>query len=180
MYGKDIEKVLITEDEIRARLKEVAKQISNDYKGKDLLVVCVLRGAFIFFADLVRELTCDPEVDFIAVSSYGTGASTSGEVKMVKDINSPISNRHVLILEDIIDTGMTLNYLKELLYARQPASLRVCALLDKPERRLVDLVPEYKLFSIPNEFVVGYGLDYAERYRNLKDVCVLARHVYEK
>lgn len=178
MYGKEIERVLISENEITVRLKEIAKQISKDYEGKEVLFVCVLRGAFIFFADLVREVRCNPEVDFISVSSYGAGTSTSGEVKMIKDLSGPIANKHVLIIEDIVDTGITLKYLKELLSTRQPASIKVCTLLDKPERRVVNLKPEYCLFSIPNEFVIGYGLDYDEKYRTLKDVCILAPAEY--
>lgn len=178
MYGKEIERILISKEEITKRLKEVAEQISEDYKGKDVLFVCVLRGAFIFFADLVRQVKCRPEVDFISVSSYGAGISSSGEVKMIKDLSGPIANKHVLIVEDIVDTGITLKYLKELLSTRQPASLKVCTLLDKPERRLVDLQAEYCLFSIPNEFVIGYGLDYDEKYRTLKDVCILSPTEY--
>lgn len=178
MYGKEIEKILISQEEIKERLKEVAAQISKDYAGKDVLFVCVLRGAFIFFADLVREVKCNPEVDFIAVSSYGAGTSSSGEVKMIKDLSAPIANKHVLIVEDIVDTGITLKYLKELLAARQPASLKICTLLDKPGRRIADLHPEYSLFSIPNEFVIGYGLDYDEKYRTLKDVCILSPSEY--
>ena len=166
MYGKEIEKVLITNEDVRNRLKEVAKKIGDDYKGKDVLFICVLRGAFMFFADLVREISeydVNAQVDFIAVSSYGEGTVSTGEVKFIKDV----------------DTGITLNYLKKVFLSREPESLKICTLLDKPARRKVDLIPDYKLFEIPNEFVIGYGLDYNEDYRALKDVCVLAPWVYE-
>ncbi|MEG2457032.1 MAG: hypoxanthine phosphoribosyltransferase, partial [Clostridia bacterium] len=156
MYEKDIEKVLISKEEISKRLKIVAKQISDDYKNKDVLFVCVLRGAFMFFADLVREVLVNAQVDFIAVSSYGAGTTTSGEVKLVKDLTTPIDGKNVLIVEDIVDTGVTLKYLKNNLMSRQPASIKICTLLDKPERRKVELVPEYSLFTVPNEFVIGY------------------------
>ena len=175
MYGKEIAKVLVSREEIAKRVKELAAEINRDYAGKPLLVVCILRGATIFFADLFRELTGDVEVDFIAVSSYGSGASSSGEVKMLKDFSSPVAGKHLLIVEDIIDTGVTLVYLKKLLEARGPASVKLCALLDKPSRRKVG---DYIGFEIPNEYVVGFGLDYAEKFRNLPDVCVLAPEVY--
>lgn len=178
MYGKEIAKVLVSREEIAKRVKELAAEINRDYAGKPLLVVCILRGATIFFADLFRELTGDVEVDFIAVSSYGSGASSSGEVKMLKDFSSPVAGKHLLIVEDIIDTGVTLVYLKKLLEARGPASVKLCALLDKPSRRKVALKGDYIGFEIPNEYVVGFGLDYAEKFRNLPDVCVLAPEVY--
>ncbi len=181
MYGKEIEKVLITNEDVRNRLKEVAKKIGDDYKGKDVLFICVLRGAFMFFADLVREISeydVNAQVDFIAVSSYGSGTSSSGEVKMIKDLSEPIKDKNVIIVEDIIDTGITLCYLKKLLLARAPKSLKVCSLLDKPSRRKVDFKGDYVGFEIENEFVVGYGLDYDEKMRNFKDVCVLAPEVY--
>ena len=178
MYGKEIAKILVSKEQIAARVKELAAQINRDYEGKPLLVVCILRGASIFFADLFRELTGGVEVDFIAVSSYGSGASSSGEVKMLKDFSAPIVGKHLLIVEDIIDTGVTLVYLKRLLEARNPASVKLCSLLDKPSRRKVELKGDYVGFEIPNEYVVGYGLDYAEKFRNLPDVCVLAPEVY--
>lgn len=182
MYGKEIEKVLITNEDVRNRLKEVAKKIGDDYKGKDVLFICVLRGAFMFFADLVREISeydVNAQVDFIAVSSYGEGTVSTGEVKFIKDCSTPIAGKNVIIVEDIVDTGITLNYLKKVFLSREPESLKICTLLDKPARRKVDLVPDYKLFEIPNEFVIGYGLDYNDDYRALKDVCVLAPWVYE-
>ena len=178
MYGKEIAKILVSREDIAKRVKELAELINRDYAGKPLLVVCILRGATIFFADLFRELTGDVEVDFIAVSSYGSGATTSGEVKMLKDFSSPVAGKHLLIVEDIIDTGVTLVYLKRLLEARGPASVKLCALLDKPSRRKVELKGDYIGFEIPNEYVVGYGLDYAEKFRNLPDVCVLTPEVY--
>ena len=178
MYGKEIAKILVSREDIAKRVKELAELINRDYAGKPLLVVCILRGATIFFADLFRELTGDVEVDFIAVSSYGSGATTSGEVKMLKDFSSPVAGKHLLIVEDIIDTGVTLVYLKRLLEALGPASVKLCALLDKPSRRKVELKGDYIGFEIPNEYVVGYGLDYAEKFRNLPDVCVLAPEVY--
>ncbi len=178
MYGKEIKKVLIERQDIAKRVSELGKQISNDYKGESVTLVCTLRGASIFFADLVREIEGDVVIDFIAVSSYGAGTSSSGEVKMIKDLSEPIKDKNVIIVEDIIDTGVTLCYLKKLLLARSPKSLKVCSLLDKPSRRKVDFEGDYVGFEIENEFVVGYGLDYDEKMRNFKDVCVLAPEVY--
>lgn len=178
MYGKEIKKVLITKEEIAKRVARLGEQISKDYRGEPITLVCTLRGASIFFADLAREIDGDVEMDFIAVSSYGAGTSSSGEVKMVKDLSAPIKDKNVIVVEDIIDTGITLNYLKKLLLARAPKSLKVCALLDKPSRRKVDFKGDYIGFEIENEFVVGYGLDYDEKMRNFKDVCVLAPEVY--
>ena len=178
MYGKEIKKVLIECQDIAKRVSELGKQISSDYKGESVTLVCTLRGASIFFADLVREIEGDVVIDFIAVSSYGAGTSSSGEVKMIKDLSEPIKDKNVIIVEDIIDTGVTLCYLKKLLLARSPKSLKVCSLLDKPSRRKVDFEGDYVGFEIENEFVVGYGLDYNEKMRNFKDVCVLAPEVY--
>ena len=178
MYGKEIKKILVSREEIAKRVAELGKQISEDYKGESVTLVCTLRGASIFFADLVREIEGDVEIDFIAVSSYGAGTKSSGEVKMIKDLSEPIKDKNVIIVEDIIDTGITLCYLKKLLLARAPKSLKVCSLLDKPSRRQVDCKGDYIGFEIENEFVVGYGLDYGEKMRNFKDVCVLAPEVY--
>lgn len=178
MYGKEIEKILIDKDSIAKRVKELGAQIASDYKGEQVTLVCTLRGASIFFADLVREIEGDIVMDFIAVSSYGAGTRSSGEVKMIKDLSEPIKDKNVIIVEDIIDTGITLSYLKKLLSARAPKSLKVCALLDKPSRRKVAFEGDYIGFEIPNEFVVGYGLDFNEAMRNFKDVCVLAPEVY--
>lgn len=178
MYGKEIKKILVSREEIAKRVAELGKQISEDYKCESVTLVCTLRGASIFFADLVREIEGDVEIDFIAVSSYGAGTKSSGEVKMIKDLSEPIKDKNVIIVEDIIDTGITLCYLKKLLLARAPKSLKVCSLLDKPSRRQVDFKGDYIGFEIENEFVVGYGLDYGEKMRNFKDVCVLAPEVY--
>ena len=178
MYGKEIKKILISREEIAKRVAELGKQISEDYKGESVTLVCTLRGASIFFADLVREIEGDVEIDFIAVSSYGAGTKSSGEVKMIKDLSEPIKDKNVIIVEDIIDTGITLCYLKKLLLARAPKSLKVCSLLDKPSRRQVEFKGDYIGFEIENEFVVGSGLDYGEKMRNFKDVCVLAPEVY--
>jgi len=174
-----IERVLITEEEIRQRVRELGEAISRDYAGKELRVVGVLRGAFIFMADLVRNIRVPLSVDFMSISSYGDECETSGVVRILKDLDKPITGRHVLIVEDIVDTGLTLRHLKEVLSTRGPASLRVCALLSKPERRLVqDLTIDYLGFEIPNYFVVGYGLDYAERYRNYPFIFVLKPEFY--
>lgn len=178
MYGKQIKKILISKSQIANRVRELGEQISRDYEGESLTMVCTLRGAAIFFADLVRELRGDVEIDFISVSSYGAGTTTSGEVKMVKDLSSPIKDKNVIIVEDIIDTGVTLSYLKKLLLARSPKSLKVCSLLDKPSRRKVDFKGDYIGFEIENEYVVGYGLDFNQKYRHYPDVCVLSPEEY--
>lgn len=169
-----IARVMLTEQEIKTRVKELANQIERDYNGESLTLICVLSGASIFFADLVRELNLDARFEFMSVSSYGSGTVTSGEVKILKDINRPIAGKHVMIVEDIIDTGCTLNYLKNVLLQRQPLDVKVCTILDKPSRRRVEFAGDYVGFTIPDEFVVGYGLDYDGKYRNLKDVCVLS------
>lgn len=178
MYGKEIEKVLITKEEIAKRVKELGAQISKDFAGEEITFVCTLRGASIFFADLVREIDLDAELDFISASSYGAGTKSSGEVKLIKDLSAPINGKNVIIVEDIIDTGITLSYLTKMLKARSPKTLKVCALLDKRARREVEFEGDYIGFEIENEFVVGYGLDYNEKMRTLKDVCVLAPEVY--
>ncbi|MDD4316104.1 MAG: hypoxanthine phosphoribosyltransferase [Clostridia bacterium] len=180
MLHKDIKKVLITAEEIQKRTDEIAARISKDYEGEPILMVCILRGAVLFFADLVRKINAEINFDFMAVSSYGAGLSSSGEVRIMKDISGPIQGKNVIIVEDIIDSGNTLCYLKRLLKQRHPKSIRIAALLDKPERREADIEGDYIGFKVPNEFVVGYGLDYNEKYRNLPDVCVLKPEVYEK
>ncbi len=172
MYDKNIEKVLISKESIQKRTQELAKKISDDYRGKRLIMVCVLTGAMVFFADLIRMLDIPVEVDTIVASSYGAGMTTSGSVRISKDIKYDISGKHVILVEDIIDTGVTLKTLTKMLETRAPESLRVCSLLDKPSRRKVDFEGDYVGFKIPDEFVVGYGLDYAEQYRNLPEVCV--------
>ncbi len=180
MYNSDIEKILVSNAEIAKRADEIAAQINADYKGKPILVVGILRGASIFLADIFKRLEGDVELDFMSLSSYGSGTNSSGEVKMIKDLSEPVDGKNILIIEDIIDTGITLSYLIKVLEARNPESIKLCALLDKPSRRKVELKGDYIGFEIPDEYVVGYGLDYAEKYRNLPDVCVLSKKVYEK
>lgn len=164
--------VLIPRTSISAKVAEMGKKISNDYAGEQILLVIVLRGAALFAADLCREIEGDVVLDFIAVSSYGSSTSTSGVVRFLKDLDESIEGRHVLIVEDIIDTGLTLTYLLENLRSRNPKSIRTCTLLDKPSRRRVEIKPDYSGFSIEDLFVVGYGLDYDQSYRNLPDICV--------
>lgn len=173
MYDKHIEKVLITKEEIEKRTAELAAEISRDYKGKKLIMICVLTGAMVFFADLIRKIEIPLEVDTIVASSYGAGMTTSGSVRISKDIKYDISGKSVILVEDIIDTGVTLKTLTQMLATRVPESLKVCSLLDKPSRRRVDFEGDYVGFKIPDEFVVGYGLDYAEQFRNLPEVCTL-------
>lgn len=165
--------ILIRRAAIQKRVREVAQQITKDYKGERVHLIGVLKGACIFLSDLVREINLDTSIDFIAVSSYGKNKESSGQVRVLKDLDSSIESLNVILVEDILDTGLTLSYLLRVLEQRKPKSLRVAALLDKPSRRLKPVKGDYVGFTIPNEFVVGYGLDYAERYRNLKDVCVL-------
>ena len=166
-------KVLIRRSAIEKRVREVAKEITRDFQGQRVHLIGVLKGACIFLSDLVREINLETSIDFIAVSSYGRARVSSGAVKLIKDIDNPIEGKHVILVEDILDTGLTLSYLLRVLQQRKPKALRVAALLDKPSRRLKDVEGDYVGFKIPNEFVVGYGLDYGERYRNLKDVCIL-------
>src|SRR6202171_6320592 len=169
--GQEKLKVLIRRAAIQKRVRQVAHQITKDFKGERVHLVGVLKGACIFLSDLVRELSLDTSIDFIAVSSYGKGKQSSGQVRVLKDLDSSIQGLNVVVVEDILDTGLTLSYLLRVLQQRKPKSLRIAALLDKPDRRLIkDVKADYVGFHIPNEFVVGYGLDYAERYRNLKDV----------
>jgi hypoxanthine phosphoribosyltransferase len=165
--------VLIDEPTLQSRIVELGEEISNDYAGRDLLLVGVLKGAVFFMADLMRSLTVPCEVDFMAISSYGAETDSSGVVRILKDLDIPLQGRDVLIVEDIIDSGLTLSYLMRNLRARDPASLEVCALLTKPGRREIEVPVKYVGFEIPNRFVIGYGLDYAERYRNLRYVGVL-------
>ena len=165
--------VLIDEPTLQSRIADMGEEISNDYAGKDLLLVGVLKGAVFFMADLMRSLTVPCEVDFMAISSYGAETDSSGVVRILKDLDIPLQGRDVLIVEDIIDSGLTLSYLMRNLRARDPASLEVCALLTKPGRREIEVPVKYVGFEIPNRFVIGYGLDYAERYRNLRYVGVL-------
>jgi hypoxanthine phosphoribosyltransferase len=165
--------VVVGEDDLRRRVAELGAEISGDYDGRDLLLVGVLKGAVFFMADLIREITIPCEIDFMAISSYGSGTETSGVVRILKDLNTSIEGRDVLVVEDIIDSGLTLSYLLRSLGARNPASLEVCALLTKPERREVEIHCRYVGFAIPNRFVIGYGLDFAEQFRNLRYVAAL-------
>jgi hypoxanthine phosphoribosyltransferase len=176
--GAQLEKVLITEEEIQRRLAEMAGEIDTDYQGRDLLLVGVLKGAVMVMADLARALHSPVEMDWMAVSSYGSGTKSSGVVRILKDLDKDITGRNVLIVEDIIDSGLTLSWLMSNLGSRGPASVEVCTLLRKPDAAQVDVPVRYVGFDIPNEFVIGYGLDYAERYRNLPFVGTLAPHVY--
>ncbi len=177
---KDAERILISKEELQKRIKELAGTLERDYGGKRPLMLCILKGSVMFFTDLIREMNIPLEIDFMAISSYGNSSKSSGEVKMIKDLDRSIENRHVIIVEDIVDSGYTLSYLKRVLQSRNPASIKICTLLDKAERREVELTADYKGFDIGNEFVIGYGLDYAEEYRNLPEICVLKRSVYEK
>ncbi|HLS39587.1 MAG TPA: hypoxanthine phosphoribosyltransferase [Ornithinicoccus sp.] len=176
--GADLEKVLLTEEQILSRLDELAQEIWKDYEGKDLLLVGVLKGAVMVMADLMRALPGSVPMDWMAVSSYGSGTKSSGVVRILMDLREDITDRHVLIVEDIIDSGLTLNWISNNLRSRKPASLEICTLLRKPEAAKVDISCRYVGFDIPNEFVVGYGLDYADHYRNLRCVGTLAPHVY--
>ncbi|GAB76957.1 hypoxanthine phosphoribosyltransferase [Austwickia chelonae] len=176
--GADLEKVLISEEQIMSRLEELAVQISEDYAGKDLLLVGVLKGAVLVMADLMRALPRTAPMDWMAVSSYGSGTKSSGVVRILKDLDTDITGRHVLIVEDIVDSGLTLSWIKANLASRDAASVEICTLLRKPEAAKVEVDVKYVGFDIPNEFVVGYGLDYAEEYRNLRCVGTLAPHVY--
>lgn len=179
MLKEDVAEVLITEEELQARIAELGKAISADYQGRDLLAVCILRGAVIFLSDLIRQIAVPHEIDFMAVSSYGgTSTESSGVVRILMDLTTSIEGRDVLIVEDIVDTGLTLDYIIDNLKTRRPASLRTCALLNKHERRKVDVRLDYVGFDIPNKFVVGYGLDYEEKYRNLPFIGVLKPELY--
>ena len=175
---KDCERILISEEQIKERVKELAAMLDKDYENKNPLLVCILKGSVMFFTDLARAMQIPINLEFMSISSYGNGA-TSGIVKLVKDVDKSIENRDVIIVEDIIDTGNTLFYLRKLLMQRKPSSVKICALLDKYERREAEIDPDYTGFKIENEFVIGYGLDYAERYRNLPYIGVLKRDVYE-
>ena len=175
---KDIKKVLLSEEEIKDIVKRLGKQITEDYKGKNLLVVSVLKGSIMFMADLMREIKIHCKIDFMAVSSYGSGTQTSGSVKIIKDLSIDLKGYDILIVEDILDSGVTLSNLKKMLELREPKSVKICTFLDKPERRKADIVADYTGAQVPDEFVVGYGLDYDEKYRNLSYVGVLAPEVY--
>jgi hypoxanthine phosphoribosyltransferase len=175
----DVKEVLISSEEIEAKVREIGARITEDYSGEKPLLIGILRGAVVIMSDLMRNIDLRCELDFMDISSYGSGSSSSGVVRILKDLEEDITDRHVLIVEDIIDTGLTLSYLMRSLYARKPASLEICALLSKPSRRRADLDVKYLGFEVPDEFVVGYGLDYAGSYRNLPDICVLKPEVFE-
>ena len=177
---QDVETVLFTEEQLAARVEELAEQINRDYAGEEVLLVSVLRGSFVFMADLVRKLKLKCMVDFMSVSSYGSGTTSSGQVKVTKDLSESIEGVNLLVVEDILDSGRTLSYLLKLLEARKPKSIRLCTLLDKPDRRVVDVKVDYTGFTIPDAFIVGYGLDYDEKYRNLPYIGILKPEVYEK
>ncbi len=178
MLEKDIQQVLFTQEQISGRVKEIAQEIQRDYQGGEIMLISVLRGSFVFMADLCRAIDLPCTVDFMAVSSYGKGTSSSGQVQITKDLSEDISGRDIIVVEDILDSGNTLSYLLKLLEHRRPASIRLCTLLDKPERRVKPVQVHYCGFSIPDAFVVGYGLDYAERYRNLPYIGILKPEVY--
>ena len=175
---QDIEKILFTEEELAQRVKELGAQIAEDYKDKEPVLITVLRGSYIFMADLSRAIDRPCVIDFMSVSSYGKGTTSSGQVQITKDLSEDIAGKDVIVVEDILDSGNTLSYLLEILKARKPASVRLCTLLDKPERRVKDIQADYCGFTIPDAFVVGYGLDYAEKYRNLPYVGILKPSVY--
>jgi hypoxanthine phosphoribosyltransferase len=175
---QDLVKILFTEQQIRERLDEMAQQIAADYEGRDLLIVGILRGAVMVMADLARALPRHVEMDWMAISSYGSGTKSSGVVRLLKDLDTDISGRHVLIVDELVDTGLTLSWLVNSLGSRNAASVEIATLLRKPEALTMPVEPRYVGWDIPNEFVVGYGLDYREKYRNLRDIGTLAPHVY--
>lgn len=179
VLSDDIEDILLSQEQIKLRVRELGRQISEDYKGKDLMLVGILRGAFVFLADLIREMSVSVETDFIAISSYGSASTTSGVVRILKDLDDDIADKHVLIVEDILDTGLTLNYLIKNLSSRRPASLEICSFIVKEGKQRVPIQLKYSGFTVPNTFVVGYGLDYAQMYRNLPFIGTLKRSVYE-
>ena len=174
----DVQRILLSGEEIDKRVTEIAETITREYAGESVLMVGILRGAVVFFAELVKKIDLDLRFDFMVVSSYGNSTDSSGEVRIVKDLSQPIEGMNVIIVEDIIDTGYALKNLMKLLRTRNPKSLKICALLDKPSRRKVELEGDYVGFKVPNEFVVGYGLDYNEKYRNLPDICILKPEIY--
>lgn len=175
----DVERVLLTADQIQRRVEQLGGLISEEYRGKDPVLVSVLKGAFIFLADLSRAVTIPCSVDFMVASSYGHGTKTSGSVKIIKDLDTVIQGRHVIVVEDIVDSGVTLSHLLAMLRLRAPASLKLVSLLDKPARRQAPVQIDWTGFQVPDAFLVGYGLDYAEKYRNLPDICILKPEAYQ-
>ncbi len=180
MYNEVLEKTLISEEQLKTRISELAKQIEKDYEGKSPVIVGVLKGSVMFYTDLVRQIDLPLTVDFMSISSYGAGVNSTGEVKIIKDIDGKIGGKDVIIVEDIVDSGYSMNCLLKLFATRSPKSVRVCALLDKPSRREIPVPIDYTGFQVANEFVVGYGLDYAGLYRNIPFIGVLKKEVYEK
>ena len=178
IFDNDIQEVLFSEEQLKNRVREIAQQITADYQGKEIMLISVLRGSFVFMADLCRAIDLPCTVDFMAVSSYGKGTKSSGQVQITKDLSEDISDRHIIVVEDILDSGNTLSYLLKILQHRNPASIRLCTLLDKPDRRVKPVEVHYSGFTIPDAFVVGYGLDYAEKYRNLPYIGILKPRVY--
>ena len=176
----DVKEILLSEEQIALKVKELGQRISEDYYGKEILMVGILKGSLVFMADLIRQVTVPVTIDFMAISSYGKASKSSGVVQILKDLDQNIEGKHVLVVEDIVDSGLTLKYMLENLSTRKPASIKICTFLDKPSRRKAEVVTDYNGFTIPDKFVVGYGLDYAERYRNLKDISVLKPEVYTK
>ena len=179
LYG-DLEKILVTREEIAKAVRELGQKLTQDYAGKEPVMICILKGASVFFTDLIREVDLPLTTEFMAVSSYGSSTKSTGVVKIVKDLDKPVSGRDVILVEDIVDSGMTLSYLKKVFANREAASVSIVTLLDKPARRRVDLQVQYSCFNIPDAFVVGYGLDYDEKYRNLPDIGVLHPRIYTK
>lgn len=175
---QDVERVLYTEEELKQRVRELAEEITRDYEGKEVVLASVLRGSYIFMADLTRAIDLPMTVDFMVVSSYGAGTTSSGQVEIKKDLSDSIEGKHLIIVEDILDSGNTLYYLMDVLRVRKPASIKICTLMDKPERRAKPITADYSGFTIPDAFVVGYGLDYDEKYRNLPYVGILKPSVY--
>ena len=178
IFDNDIQEVLFREQQLKNRVREIAQQITADYQGKEIMLISVLRGSFVFMADLCRAIDLPCTLDFMAVSSYGKGTKSSGQVQITKDLSEDISDRHIIVVEDILDSGNTLSYLLKILENRHPASIRLCTLLDKPDRRVKPVEVHYSGFTIPDAFVVGYGLDYAEKYRNLPYIGILKPRVY--
>ena len=178
IFDNDIQEVLFSEEQLKNRVQEIARQITADYQGKEIMLISVLRGSFVFMADLCRAIDLPCTLDFMAVSSYGKGTKSSGQVQITKDLSEDISDRHIIVVEDILDSGNTLSYLLKILENRHPASIRLCTLLDKPDRRVKPVEVHYSGFTIPDAFVVGYGLDYAEHYRNLPYIGILKPEVY--
>lgn len=177
-YDNDIESVLLTQEQLQTRVQELGAAITADYADKEIVLISVLRGSYIFMADLSRAIDRPCTIDFMSVSSYGKGTTSSGQVQITKDLSEEIEGKHVLVVEDILDSGNTLYYLLQILQARKPASIRLCTLLDKPERRVRDIKADYSGFTVPDAFVVGYGLDYAEKYRNIPYIGILKPAVY--